>query len=70
MGGNALLQTQTGHLIRSWVGAHIGQTVLTERQFVKVSPPTGSSHRGRRKAGHNDTREITVITARDLWSKS
>ncbi|PON49317.1 hypothetical protein PanWU01x14_230890 [Parasponia andersonii] len=43
---------------------------LNERRFVKVSLLTGSSHRGRRKLGHDDTERITVITARDLWSKS
>ncbi|PON62922.1 hypothetical protein PanWU01x14_135980, partial [Parasponia andersonii] len=59
MRGSALLQTHTRHLMRSWVGAHIGQTILTEQWFVKVSPPIGSSHRGWRKAGHDDVREIT-----------
>ncbi|PON79719.1 hypothetical protein PanWU01x14_009510 [Parasponia andersonii] len=66
--GNPLLKTQTGYLMQSWIGAHIGQIVLTKRWFVKVSPPTGVSRRGRRKESHANTREITVIMARDLWT--
>ncbi|PON62755.1 hypothetical protein PanWU01x14_136670 [Parasponia andersonii] len=67
---SALLETQTGHLIQSWVGVRVGQTILVEWPLVKVSPLLGSSHRGRRKAGHDDAREITVTTARDFLSKS
>ncbi|PON46308.1 hypothetical protein PanWU01x14_252550 [Parasponia andersonii] len=66
MGDSELLQTQTGHLMRSWVGAHIGQIVLTEQWSVKISPPTDSSHKGQRKAGHDDAREIMITMARDF----
>ncbi|PON48629.1 hypothetical protein PanWU01x14_235940, partial [Parasponia andersonii] len=47
-----------------------GQVVLTERQFVQISPLTDSSHRRRRKPGYSGTGEIAVISARDLGKKS
>ncbi|PON67000.1 hypothetical protein PanWU01x14_105820 [Parasponia andersonii] len=70
MESNSQLQTQTEHLMRSWVGVRKGQAVLTERRFDQISPLTDSSYRRRRKPGYSDTEEITVISARDLWEKT
>ncbi|PON62585.1 hypothetical protein PanWU01x14_137000 [Parasponia andersonii] len=70
VGSNSQLQTQTKHLMRSWVGARIGQVVLIERRLVKISPPTGWSRRGRRKTGRDDARKVTVTMTCDFWNKS
>ncbi|PON32730.1 hypothetical protein PanWU01x14_358850 [Parasponia andersonii] len=64
------LQIQTEYLMLSWVGACTEQVALTDRQLIKISPPTGYSRRRRRKTGLDDARKITVTTARDFWSKS
>ncbi|PON76417.1 hypothetical protein PanWU01x14_034710, partial [Parasponia andersonii] len=66
IGGSALLQTQTVHLIQSWVGVRIRQTVLTGWRVAKVSPLPDSYHKGRRKVDHNNAKEITVTTACDF----
>ncbi|PON54352.1 hypothetical protein PanWU01x14_195810 [Parasponia andersonii] len=66
MESNSRFQTQTEHLMQSWVGMHKGQAVLTERRFTQILPMTDSSRRRRWKSGYGDIEEITEISARDF----
>ncbi|PON62753.1 hypothetical protein PanWU01x14_136650, partial [Parasponia andersonii] len=67
---STLLQTQTGTLIKPWVGVRNGQTVLIGWRLVKILPSPGSSHRGQQKAGHDNARDITskaLWDSEDMW---
>ncbi|PON46906.1 hypothetical protein PanWU01x14_248220 [Parasponia andersonii] len=63
MESNSQLQTQTEHLMRSWVGERRGgrQAILTKRRFDQISLLTDSSRRRRWKLGYSDTEVITTL---------